>query len=61
MSPDPDQNANPGRVTYNWADGDTDVPGLYDGEIVVAYSTLEQTYPTLGYFSVLIVADLESS
>lgn len=40
-----------GRVTYQWSEGDTDVPGLYHAEFVVDGA---QTVPNDAPFSILI-------
>lgn len=33
--PDPDQSANPGRVSYSWAEGDVDSAGRFVGEFII--------------------------
>ena len=57
MAADPDRL---GRCTYAWQPGDTDTPGIFNGEIIVSWGGRAQTFPTEGYFTVQIVDDLES-
>lgn len=46
-------------VTYDWASGDTDIPGDYVAEFVVTFSDLTtQSFPTEGYFPVTITPTL---
>ncbi len=52
-------NAVGGGLSYEWAAGDTDVAGIYDGEIEITWSTGKiETVPNDSYFTVTIVADL---
>jgi hypothetical protein len=49
-----------GEVRYEWKVGDTDTPGLYNAEWEVRYEDgLKQTFPTLTYHVVSILADLD--
>lgn len=58
-TPDPDQDLNPGVVTYAWALGDTDTAGRYKAEFEVTWSDgTPQTFPTSDYLVVIIKADL---
>lgn len=50
-----------GQVTYFWADGDTAVPGIYDGSWVVHFADGErQTLPTDDYLEIEVQLDLSS-
>lgn len=55
-----DQDANKGRVTYVWGEGDTNTKGQYRGEIEVTFAAggKKQTFPTKKYLTVVIAADL---
>lgn len=45
-----------GRVRYSWASGDSNTPGQYAGEFVVVFpGPLQQTVPTSGYLSIVVV------
>ena len=64
MVPDADQVENPGVVTYEWAAGDTDTEGLYDGEVEVELTNGDlATFPNGhdgdDYFTVEIRPDLD--
>lgn len=51
-----------GEVEYVWQPGDTDVTGDYDAEWLVTWAVGgEQTFPTDGYTSIEVAADLESA
>lgn len=51
-----------GIVEYAWAAGDTDVPGKYQGEWEVTWEEgVTQTFPTLTYHSIDILADLDGN
>jgi hypothetical protein len=43
-----------GAVRYDWADGDTDVEGLYRAEFKVTTGSRVATYPDQGYLTVVI-------
>ena len=47
-----------GIVEYQWAAGDTDTPGTYDGEFVISYAGGVQTVPATGYVSIVVSANL---
>lgn len=47
-----------GVVEYAWAAGDTDTPGTYNAEFEVLWGTEPQTFPSSGYFTITINADL---
>lgn len=48
-----------GIVRYEWADGDTDVAGQFDGEFEVTFAAGGRwTFPSSGYIPVSIGADL---
>lgn len=49
-----------GRVTYEWAAGDTDATGTYDVEFEILWSdgTIE-TVPNSGYATVIVTDDLD--
>jgi hypothetical protein len=50
-----------GNVEYAWQPGDTDSPGAYDAEWPTTWALGgEQTFPTEGYTTIEITADLES-
>lgn len=48
-----------GVVQYAWAAGDTDTTGTYNVEVEIDWGSSEfQTFPSLGYFTVIISDDL---
>lgn len=50
-----------GVVRYDWAAADTATPGSYQAEWEVTWSTGKQTYPTLSYHTIDILADLDNA
>lgn len=49
-----------GVVRYDWATGDTDTPGSYQAEWEVHWTDgRTQTFPTLTYHTVDVLADLD--
>jgi hypothetical protein len=51
-----------GIVQYDWIAVDTDTPGSYLGEWQVTWSTGKpQTFPTLSYHTIDILADLDGA
>jgi hypothetical protein len=42
------ENAERGIIEYNWTDGDTDTPSVYEIEVVVFDATTERTFPSRG-------------
>lgn len=51
-----------GVVRYDWAAGDTATPGNYEAEWQVTWADgKEQTFPTLSYLSITILADLDNA
>jgi hypothetical protein len=51
-----------GIVRYDWLAIDTDVAGTYDAEWEVTFTGgKKQTFPTDGYLSVNVVADLDGA
>lgn len=49
-----------GTVRYDWVPADTDTPGNYQAEWEVTWSDgTKQTFPTLTYITVDILADLD--
>lgn len=49
-----------GAVRYDWAAGDTDTPGVYLAEWQVTYADgRKQTFPTLTYHVITVLADLD--
>jgi hypothetical protein len=55
-------NAATGQVRYDWLSANTDTVGIFDAEWEVTYSdTTKQTFPTLTYLTVNIIADLDNS
>ena len=54
--------ASGGVVCYDWAVGDTDVAGSYQAEWEVHWSSDKtQTFPTLTYHTIDILADLDGA
>lgn len=54
--------ATAGAVSYTWAAGDTDDPGVYFAEWVVSWNDgTEQSYPTVGYFTFEITEGIETA
>lgn len=51
-------NAATGQVRYDWAVGDTAMPGEFAGEFKVSVSSLVTTYPSEGYIPIIINPDL---
>ena len=47
-----------GIVEYQWASGDTDVSSTYQMEVEVDWGGEKQTFPSTGYFPVVISDDL---
>lgn len=45
-------------VSYTWAEGDTDTPGIYYGEFEFDLTGGPQTAPTQGYVTVIVEDDL---
>ena len=53
-------NGPPGVVRYNWASGDTDTAGIYEGEFEITFSGgLIETYPNGEYIRITILEDAE--
>jgi hypothetical protein len=51
-----------GAVRYEWKATDVDTPGVYNAEWEVTYEDgLKQTFPTLTYHTVLVLADLDGA
>ena len=51
--------ATAGRVTYEWAAGDTAEPGLYDAEWEVTFADGKPaTFPSEGFFTIHVADDL---
>lgn len=51
-----------GIVRYDWAAGDTSVPGSYEAEWEVTWADGKtQTFPTKTYHTIDILADLDSA
>jgi hypothetical protein len=51
-----------GNAEYAWQPGDTDSPGAYDAEWPTTWAGgAEQTFPTEGYTTIDVTADLESA
>lgn len=49
----------PGKVVYQWVEGDTDTAGAYDVEFEVTFTdSTVQTFPTEGYLDCTIEDDL---
>lgn len=51
-------NAAQGLIEYAWMSGDTDVSGTYNAEVEVDWGGYPQTFPSVGYFTILITDDL---
>lgn len=49
--------ATQGSVKYNWAGGDVDTVGVYNGEWVVTYADGVQVVPSSGFVEVEIVSN----
>lgn len=50
-----------GTVRYDWIAGDTDTPGTYSAEWQVTYANGKaQTFPSDGYNTIAIIADLDN-
>lgn len=48
-----------GVVSYQWASGDTDIIGSYQGEFVVTFPTsLPQTFPSKNYINIEVKENL---
>ena len=48
-----------GRVRYDWATGDTDIPGGYKGEFEVHWPDgTYETFPNSKYINIKVTADL---
>jgi hypothetical protein len=55
-------NAAGGVVRYDWALADTSTPGSYQAEWEVTWSTgKQQSFPTLTYHTVNVLADLDNA
>ncbi len=51
-----------GAVTYQWAVGDTDIPGSYKAEWEVLWADgTTETFPTVGHDPVIVTDDLDGS
>lgn len=58
-TPDPDQVANRGRVTYTWITGDTDTSGTFNAEWEITYGDGSiLSVPNVGYDTVIISDEL---
>lgn len=54
--------ATDGVVRYDWTSADTDTPGQYQAEWEVTWSGgKQQTFPTLTYHTVDVLADLDDA
>lgn len=54
--------ATSGVVRYDWASSDTDAPGSYQAEWQVTWAGgKKQTFPTLAYITVDVLADLDGA
>jgi hypothetical protein len=52
-------NAATGIVEYRWATGDTDTANTYNAEVEVDWGAgVTQTFPSKGYFTIVINEDL---
>lgn len=50
-----------GEISYDWAVGDTDTPGLYYAEWVVTFGNgVPQTYPAEDYLWIVVKDNLAS-
>ena len=64
------RNAENGRVSYIWSDGDTDKPGKYDAEFIVDYSAnppesiaefnVDETFPSDGFLLIEVTETLDT-
>lgn len=50
-----------GVVEYDWVDGDTSSPGVYQCEFVVRGDSMESTFPSEGYSTVHIQSEVRES
>lgn len=51
-----------GEAEYRWVDGETDAGGTYRGEVFVTWSDgRTQTFPTRGWFEIIIGDSLAAS
>jgi hypothetical protein len=51
-----------GIVRYDWADGDTDVAGVYRGEVEVTTADGKRiTFPSNGYVAVRVLDDIANA
>lgn len=50
-----------GIVRYDWGVSDTDAPGVYNGEWAVQWPGGPQTFPTLTYHQIAVLADLDGA
>ena len=48
-----------GEVSYQWQNGDTDVPGVYKSEFVVDDGGDERTFPDEDYITVKITREVQ--
>lgn len=56
---DPDQNANPGKVSYTFTESDLDgLSGTFYGEYEVVWTNARATFPSKGYILVIVEPDL---
>lgn len=47
-----------GIVEYMWDEGDTDTAGKFNAEVEISWDGEPQTYPSYGFFSILIYGDI---
>ena len=47
-----------GSVRYDWQSGDTDTPGLYDGEFKITANGLPISFPSLGFIPINVLGDI---
>lgn len=53
--------ATAGRLSYQWAAANTATAGTYEWDVEVTYADgRKQTFPTIGYMTLDIVADLDA-
>ena len=51
--------ATDGVVQYDWAAGDTDTPGIFEGEFEITFTdSAIETYPNDGYLTVKITGEI---